>query len=94
MKQNNATVAYATSGQVEYSVIEKIAVIDIDNGPSQTIVIIRKLDQRLLQQSCIVPHIFVSAKPMQHYDVVAVKIEDIYSPCVLWHLLIYLTQCM
>ena len=59
MKQNNATVAYARSGQVQYGIIEKIAVIDIDNGPSQTIAIIRKLDQRPLQQSCIVPHICV-----------------------------------
>ena len=82
MKQNNATVAYARSAQVEYGIIEKFAVINIDNGPTQTIAIIHKLDHRPLQQSCIVPHIFVCAKPTQHYDVVAVKIENIYSPCV------------
>ena len=88
MKQNNATVAYARSAQVEYGIIEKFAVINIDNGPTQTIAIIHKLDHRPLQQSCIVPHIFVCAKPIQHYDVVAVKIVVLVY---LWHLLIYLT---
>ena len=44
--------------------------------------IIRKLDHRPLHQSFIVAHIFVYAKATQHYDVVAVKIEEIYSPCV------------
>ena len=49
MKQNNATVAYARSGKVEYGIIKKIAVINNDD-PTQTIVIICKLDHRPLQQ--------------------------------------------
>ena len=57
MKQNNATVAYAQSGKVEYGIIEKIAVISIDDGPT-AIAIIRKLDHRPFQQSYTVPHIF------------------------------------
>ena len=81
MKQNNATVAYARCGKVEYGIVEKIAITNIDDGPT-TIAIIHKLDHRPLQQSCIVPHIFVCTIPSEHYDVVAVKVEDIYGPCV------------
>ena len=79
MKQNNVTVAYSRSGKVEYGIIEKIVVISTE---TQTIAIIHKLDHRPLQQSCTVPHIFICVTPTQHYDVVAVKIEDIYSPCM------------
>lgn len=81
MKQNNATVAYARSGKVEYGIIEKIAVISIDDGPT-AIAIIRKLDHRPFQQSYTVPHIFACTIPTEHYDVVAVKVEDVYGPCV------------
>ena len=82
MKQNNATVAYARSGKVEYGIIKKIAVTNNDN-PTQTIVIMCKLNHRPLQLSCIVPHIFVCSTPTQCHDVVAVKIEDVYGPCIL-----------
>ena len=68
-------------GKVEYGIVEKIAITNIDDGPT-TIAFIRKLDHRPLQQSCIVPHIFVCTIPSEHYDVVAVKVEDIYGPCV------------
>ena len=42
-----------------------------------------KLNHRPLQQSCIVPHIFVCSTPTQCHDVVAVKIEDVYGPSIL-----------
>ena len=79
MKQNNATVAYSRSGKVEYGIVEKIVVTYVD---TQTFAIIRRLDHRPLQQSFTVPHIFVCPTPTQRHDVVAVKIEDVYGPCV------------
>ena len=92
MKQNNAIVAYARSGKVDYGII-KIAVINNDN-PTQTIVIISKLNHRPLEQSCIVPHIFVCSTPTQCHDVVTVKIVDVYGPCILMACTVFLTLGM
>jgi len=83
MKQNNATVAYMRSGNIEYRIIKRFVVVSNGETPTQTIVIICRLDHEQLQQpGILVPHIFVCSPPSEASEVVAVNIENIFSPCI------------
>jgi len=56
MKQNNATVAYMRSGNIEYGIIKKFIVVRNDEKSTQTIVIICHMQ---LQSAIVVPHILI-----------------------------------
>jgi len=72
-----------TSENVGYGILKRIIVINKDDTPTQTIVLLWKLDHTQLQQpGIVVPHIFVCPTPSESSEIVAISIESVLSPCM------------